>query len=55
MLHIVQKMMIQMGVKATPTFRIYRNGECVKVQVGIDEEKLRTALKECCKEGEAGA
>ena len=50
----LQKMMINMNVRATPTFRLYRNGECVKVHVGIDDDKLRNAIKEHIKEGEAG-
>ena len=51
---LLQKLMIQMGVRATPTFRLYREGECVKTHVGIDETKLRNAVKECLKKNEAG-
>lgn len=46
--------MIQMGVRATPTFRLYREGECVKTHVGIDESRLQNAVKECLKQDEAG-
>lgn len=46
-------MMIQMNVRVTPTFRIYRESECVKTTTGVDADKLKTALNECLA-GEAG-
>lgn len=43
----LQKLMIQMGIRSTPTFRLYHQGECVKTHVGIDDQKLRAALDTC--------
>ena len=36
-----------MGIRSTPTFRLYRGGECIKTHVGIDESKLKAALDSC--------
>jgi hypothetical protein len=44
-------MMIQMGVRSTPTFRFYIDGECVKTVVGIDEQKLKDAVLSCLEGG----
>lgn len=54
-LNAVQKLMIQMGIRSTPTFRLYKQGECVKTHVGIDDQKLRTALDSCLGEGDTTA
>ena len=45
--------MIQMGIRSTPTFRLYREGECIKTHVGIDDAKLKAALDSCLGEEEA--
>jgi Thioredoxin len=37
-------MMISMGVKVTPTFRLYRRGECVEKFGGVNEDNLRSAI-----------
>ncbi|KAF8058131.1 Thioredoxin F-type [Scenedesmus sp. PABB004] len=40
----LRKMMIGLGVKVTPTFRLYRGGECVDVVTGTNDKKLVAAL-----------
>lgn len=47
-------MMIDMQIKATPTFRYYRGGELQGIHTGISEDKLRDAILAHIKEGEAG-
>lgn len=49
-----RKLMIDMQIKSTPTFRYYRNGEVLGSHTGISEEKLRAAVLANLKEGEAG-
>ena len=45
--------MIQMGIRSTPTFRLYKSGVCLKSHVGIDDQKLRDALDSCLSGGNA--
>lgn len=45
--HFVQKLMITMGIRATPTFKFFSGGECILTHVGIDETKLRNAILKC--------
>ena len=42
----LQKMMIAMAIKVTPTFMLYRNGEVIHTVSGINETNLRTAVEE---------
>lgn len=37
--------MMEFGVKATPTFRLYLNGEHKDTVVGINQNKLEKAIK----------
>lgn len=39
-----RRLMIDYNVKATPTFRIYKENECVDKVVGINKEKLSSAV-----------
>ena len=43
----VQKLMIQLGIRATPTFKFFYQGECIHTHTGIDEAKLRAAIETC--------
>ncbi|EFJ51077.1 thioredoxin [Volvox carteri f. nagariensis] len=49
-----KKLMVQWGVKSTPTFRMYRGGECVAVVTGAKEAKVLPALTDCLRDGERG-
>eukprot|EP00884_Botryococcus_braunii_P019581 jgi/Botrbrau1/6306/Bobra.0339s0017.1 len=40
-----RKMMIKLEVKSTPTFRFYRDGECVNITTGVNENNLRSAVE----------
>ena len=40
-------MMIQLGIRATPTFKFFLGGECILTHTGIDETKLRAAVQKC--------
>lgn len=42
----LRKLMMEFNVKATPTFRIYKEGELMTTVVGINEKKVSGALKE---------
>lgn len=42
----LRKMMMKFGVKATPTFRIYKAEDLVGTVIGINEEKLATAIRD---------
>ncbi len=39
-----RKMMMQMEVRVTPTFRMYRDGECVNITTGTQEKKLMRGI-----------
>lgn len=39
-----RKMMMQMDVRVTPTFRMYRHGDCVNVTTGTQEKKLMRGI-----------
>lgn len=49
-----RKMMIEMQIKATPTFRFYRKGELVSTHSGISEDKLQAGIINQLQSGEAG-
>lgn len=40
-----RRMMLDFNVKATPTFRIFKANECVNQVVGINKEKLSSAVR----------
>ena len=37
-------MMMSLAIKVTPTFKLYRAGECVGVTTGINDKKLMRAM-----------
>lgn len=39
-----RKMMMQMEVRVTPTFRMYRQGDCVNVTAGTNDKKLMRGI-----------
>lgn len=39
-----RKVMMQMDVRVTPTFRMYRQGDCVNVVTGTNEKKLMRGM-----------
>lgn len=39
-----RKMMMKMDVRVTPTFRMYRQGDCVNVVTGTNEKKLMRGI-----------
>jgi hypothetical protein len=39
-----RKMMMQMEVRVTPTFRMYRQGDCVNVTTGTNDKKLMRGI-----------
>ena len=41
-----RKLMMEMQVKVTPTFMLYRGGQRVHSICGINEDNLRTAIQE---------
>lgn len=41
-----RRMMMQMEVKSTPTFRLYRKGQLVDVLTGTNDKKLMRAMIE---------
>lgn len=43
----LQKLMIEMGIKVTPTFVIYRGGERVHSHGGVNEGNLHKAVQVC--------
>ncbi|PNH10892.1 Thioredoxin H2-1 [Tetrabaena socialis] len=49
-----KKMMMDWGVKSTPTFRMYRGGELVGTSTGAKEAKILPVLLPLLLEGEAG-
>ncbi|KAG2445683.1 hypothetical protein HXX76_000291 [Chlamydomonas incerta] len=49
-----KKLMVSWGVKSTPTFRMYRNGEMVATTTGARESKVLPVLIEALKDGEKG-
>lgn len=49
-----RQMMIRMGVRVTPFFVLYRNGEKVHAHGGVNEDCLHRAIQEQLLEGEAG-
>ena len=42
----LQKLMISMKVRVTPTFKLFRESECVHSHGGINEGTLRSAIEE---------
>ncbi|GIL47502.1 hypothetical protein Vafri_4310 [Volvox africanus] len=49
-----KKLMVQWSVKSTPTFRMYRGGECVATVTGAKEAKVLPVLTGCLRDGERG-
>ncbi|GLC44075.1 hypothetical protein PLESTB_000932000 [Pleodorina starrii] len=49
-----KKLMVEWGVKSTPTFRMYRGGECVGVVTGAKEAKVLPVLTGCLRDSERG-
>ncbi|KAG2453762.1 hypothetical protein HYH02_001973 [Chlamydomonas schloesseri] len=49
-----KKLMVSWGIKSTPTFRMYRNGEVVASATGARENKVLPVLIEALKDGEKG-
>lgn len=45
---------LRQGVKSTPTFRLYRGGECVATITGAKEAKLLPVVTGCLRDGERG-
>jgi len=39
-----RKMMMQMDVRVTPTFRMYRQGDCVNTVTGTNDKKLMRGI-----------
>ncbi|KXZ47389.1 hypothetical protein GPECTOR_35g827 [Gonium pectorale] len=49
-----KKLMVEWGIKSTPTFRVYRGGEVVGTVTGAKEAKVLPVLTGLLKDGEAG-
>lgn len=47
-------MMMKMEVKSTPTFMIYKNGQLVETTVGVNEVKIKAAIRRHLQPGEPG-
>lgn len=45
-IHVLQRLMVKLDVRATPTFFLYRDGRVGNTLTGINENNLRNAIIE---------
>ena len=43
---LMQKLMIEMAIRVTPTFCIFHNKEIIRTVTGISEDNLKSAIAE---------